>query len=98
MAFYSLVSLTMPVPSQHVPISPEELARAEDDEHPLAQLKQQVLPQDFTVDPAMRQLHPVYGYLSADFPRLPVDSGVLVLVDPCDAAHACCVVPPCVVT
>ena len=52
-------------PLKPVHVSPEELARAHDDEPPLAQLKQHVLQQDFSFDRAMRQLHPA----TASFPR-----------------------------
>ena len=92
-AFYSLESQTMPVPGQPVPVYPEELGRANDDDPPLAHLKKQVLQQDFAVDPAMRQLHRAYRFLSAEFPQIRVDSGVLFLGDPSDATHACSVVP-----
>ena len=90
--------MSMPVPGQPVTISPEELARAQDDDNPIAQNKQQVLSQDFTVDPALRQIHPPYRFLSAEFPRLRVDSVVLPVVDPSDATHTCPIVPISLVT
>ena len=65
---------------------------------PIAKIKRQVRQRDFTVDPALRQLHIAYRFLTAEFPRLRVESGVLVLVDHSDASHTCPVIPNTLVT
>ena len=70
----------MPVPGLPFRIAREEQARAQDDEAPLAQLKQQVLQQDFIGDVIMPQLQPGHRNLSAELPRVLVDSGVVGLV------------------
>ena len=88
----------MHLPGQNVPLSSEEIARPHDDDLPFAQIKQQVLELDLTVDPSMRLLQAAYRFLCAELQRLRVASAVLVRGDQSDGGQAWSVVLTCLLT
>ena len=91
--FYSLESLSLPVQGQPVPLKPDDMKKAQEEDPPIRMLRDQVSSGDSHVDPTMSSLHPVYRYLMSDFPKLRFEQAVLVLGDLSDPLHYRIVTP-----